>query len=228
MKIKYAAISETGRRGNNEDYFKVVEMPESNRLLAIVCDGMGGHACGEVASETVGNAISKYWQENAHAADNEEKVRAACREASGAMLRKSEELELPEMGTTMVMASIEGDRLTVAHVGDSRCYLLRPGEGLLYLTEDHVALSFGWEVVTRCFFSTHPEDAVPDIRQFDLQAGDRILLCSDGLHKSVEADSLPEFMMEDKALEDILHGFDILCRKYGDDNYTAVLMEIES
>ena len=60
MKIKYATISKTGRRSNNEDCFNVLEMPEHNRFMGIVCDGMGGHSFGEVASEAVCNAISRY------------------------------------------------------------------------------------------------------------------------------------------------------------------------
>lgn len=53
MKINYAAICETGKRRNNEDAFRVVDGEDGNRWLAVVCDGMGGHAMGEVASETV-------------------------------------------------------------------------------------------------------------------------------------------------------------------------------
>ena len=199
MKIKYATISKTGRRSNNEDSFKVLEMPEHNRFMGIVCDGMGGHSFGEVASRAVCNAFNQ----------------------------KSYDLSHAEMGTTMVMASIEGDKVTIAHVGDSRCYLQRQSEGLLYQTEDHVRIDFGWKIVSRCFFSYRPEVAVPDIRQFTIQKGDRILLCSDGLYKSMAPDILQARMLDDKPLEDILDVFDFLCQKQSDDNYTAILIEIE-
>ena len=197
MKIKYATISKTGRRSNNEDTFRVVDMPQQDRFMGIVCDGMGGHYCGEVASETVCNAITEYWEKYA------------------------------ATGTTMVMASIEKDNVTIAHVGDSRCYLLRPGDGLLYQTQDHVRLDFGWEVIAKCFFSYRPDVAVPDVRQFSLQAGDRLLLFSDGLHKSMKDDVLLTLMAEDKPLEEIINEYDKICETRGDDNYTAILIEVE-
>ena len=61
MEIRYATISKTGRRSNNEDCFNVLEMPEHNCFMGIVCDGMGGHSFGETASETVCNTISDFW-----------------------------------------------------------------------------------------------------------------------------------------------------------------------
>ena len=149
----------------------------------------------------------------------------ACKKACNAINQKSYDLSHAEMGTTMVMSSIEGDKATIAHVGDSRCYLQRQGEGLLYQTEDHVRIDFGWEVVSRCFFTYRPEVAVPDIRQFTIQKGDKMLLCSDGLYKSMAPDILQARMLDYKPLEGILEAFDLLCQKQGDDNYTAILME---
>lgn len=185
MKIHYATISETGKRSNNEDSFRIVEIKDGNRWLAVVCDGMGGHAMGEVASETVSNAIVDFWKKHANEPDSKEKVERACRKACVALDERSSSMEHVEMGTTMVMASIEGDTVTIAHTGDSRCYLQRPGEGLLHQTKDHVRLDFGWEVIDRCFFSYYHEANKPDITQFKLNAGDKILLCSDGLYKSI-------------------------------------------
>lgn len=227
MKIRYATISKEGRRSNNEDFFVVMDQQERGRFLGIVCDGMGGHACGEVASETVAHAVSAYWEQHAEERDSEAKVVEACQEATRAIEQKAREVGVKEMGTTMVMASIEGDIVTIAHVGDSRCYLQRPGQGVVCQTQDHVRLSFGYEIVARSFFSNHLEEAIADVVQFPVCSGDRILLCSDGVHKSMEAEDLEARMMEEKSLEEILHGFDLSCWKYGDDNYTAILMEVE-
>lgn len=135
MKIRYTTISKTGRRHNNEDAFKVIDMPESNRFVGIVCDGMGGHSFGETASETVCNTISDFWKKHISMPDCDSKVKLACKKASCAIDKKTFELHHAEMGTTMVMVSIENDVATIAHIGDSRCYVQRPGDGLLYQTK---------------------------------------------------------------------------------------------
>lgn len=111
MKTKYATISKTGRRSNNEDTFRVVDMPQQDRFMGIVCDGMGGHYCGEVASETVCNAITEYWEKYAATVDCTTKVGLACKKASVAIDSKSDQLGHAQIGTTMVMASIEKDNV---------------------------------------------------------------------------------------------------------------------
>ena len=227
MKIHYATISETGKRQNNEDAFRIVNSEDDNHWLAVVCDGMGGHAMGEAASETVSDAIVDYWKKHADEPDSETKVEKACAHAMRALDKKAYSLNHCQMGTTMVMAGIEGNTVTIAHVGDSRCYLQRPDEGLLYQTKDHVRLDYGWEVIDRCFFSYHHEADVPDFVQFKLKAGDRMLLCSDGLYKSMAPDILLARMMDEKPLADILDIYAFMCEKQGDDNYTAVLIEVK-
>ena len=74
LKIQYATISETGKRQKNEDAFRMVSMADGNRWLAVVCDGMGGHDKGEVASETVADAIVNYWRKAVDVIDSKDKV----------------------------------------------------------------------------------------------------------------------------------------------------------
>ena len=88
MKIHYATISETGRRRNNEDAFRIVISEDGRRWLAMVCDGMGGHTMGEVASETVSDAIADYWKEHTEEPDSETKVNNACAHAMRALDKK--------------------------------------------------------------------------------------------------------------------------------------------
>ncbi len=227
MNVRFATISKTGKRDNNEDAFNVIVDKEHDGWMGIVCDGMGGHAMGEVASETIVNSISKYWKNHNTIADSEEKIKEVRAEASSALDKRAKSLGVSEMGTTMVMASIQGNMLTVAHIGDSRCYVQRPSEGLLYQTKDHTKLDDGYEVVTQCFFSFWQDIAVPAIKQIQLQPGDRILLCSDGLYKSMPPTILTSRMMDETKLDRILDVFDSLCEKSGDDNYTAILIEVE-
>ena len=76
--MKYIHFSENGPRMYNEDSFNVVEMPDKPTLF-VVCDGMGGHSCGEVASQTVCDSFSAYWQQNPDLDDSEAKVLDAAR-----------------------------------------------------------------------------------------------------------------------------------------------------
>ncbi len=228
MNIRYAALSKIGRRSNHEDAFRVYSAPEVSGWMGIVCDGLGGHPKGEVASEIVAGVIVGYWETHRDEPDSPDKVLQACTEASKAIDGMTMPLRVAEMGTTMVLASLRADMLTVAHAGDSRCYVARPGEGILYQTVDHTAMSFGREVVTRCFISYRPAKASPETRQFVVMPGDRILICSDGLYKSMPAEVLLERMMDDKAPEEVLEAFDDLCEKSGDDNYTAILAYVDA
>ena len=224
IKIQYASISETGKRQKNEDAFRIVGMADGNRWLAVVCDGMGGHDKGEVASETVADAIVDYWRNEVDETDSKLKVERACLKARVALDDCTFAMGHVKMGTTMVMASIEGDTVTIAHLGDSRCYLMRPAVGLLYLTKDHIRMECGWEIIDRCFFSYRPEACIPDVVQFKLKAGDRIMLCSDGLYNSMTHKILLKNMMDEKSMDEIIDAYRILCEKQCNDNYTAVLI----
>ena len=224
VKIQYATISETGTRKNNEDAFRMIGTSDGNRWLAVVCDGMGGHDKGEVASETVADAIVNYWRKAVDEIDSKDKVEKACLKARVALDECAFNMGHVKMGTTMVMASIEGDTVTIAHLGDSRCYLMRPSVGLLYLTKDHIRMECGWEIIDRCFFSYRPEACIPDVVQFKLKAGDRIMLCSDGLYNSMTHKILLKNMMDEKSMDEIIDAYRILCEKQCNDNYTAVLI----
>ena len=226
MKIEYTTFSEAGKRRANQDVCRVIEIPKRNSSLMVLCDGMGGHSMGDVAAETVCNAICEYWNSNTHTKDSESKVIEACKAASDALYKRSRVVRPIEMGTTMVMASIEDNIVTIAHCGDSRCYLLRDGE-VVYQTQDHADPHWGSEVVTRCFFSMNPEVAEPEVARFEVQPGDRIFLCSDGVYKAMAPQILTARLQDEKPLEEVVDVIKFMCEKYSTDNYTGILAIVE-
>ena len=225
MKTNYTTFSEAGKRRANQDVCRVIEFPEYDRVLMVVCDGMGGHAMGDVAAETVCNSICEFWKQNIQVSDSESKIIEACKVASDALYARSRVVRPIEMGTTLVFASLEGNTVTIAHCGDRRCYLLRDGE-VVYQTQDHADPHWGSEVVTRCFFSMNPEVAVPDIARFEVKSGDSIFLCSDGVYKAMAPQILTARLQDDKPLDDVIDVIKFMCEKFSTDNYTGVLAKI--
>lgn len=224
MRIRYATFSETGRRYANQDVFRVEQISEGDATLMVVCDGMGGHAMGDVAAETVCNAVFDNWRRVSD--DNmEDKIVEICRIVSKIFDERVVSMNYIQMGTTFVMAYIKDDVATIAHIGDSRCYLLR-GRDVVYQTKDHVGVENGREGISKCFFSYRPDVAVPDVAQFKLQLGDRIFLCTDGVYRSMAPLILTERLSDDKPLEEVTDVIKFMCEKFSTDNYTAILAEI--
>lgn len=222
--VKYASFCECGIRSNNEDYCQVVANPEVGRYLFVVCDGMGGHTMGEVASQVVGSTICEYWEQASFEEGVEPVLQTAFKLASDTLDAKADVLNHVEMGTTMVLAAISGDQLFIAHVGDSRCYFLRPNVGIVYQTQDHVNHSVWGDFIDCSFFSYQREKAEVEIRHFELQLGDRIFLCTDGVSSYCDPDILKERLMDDKSPEDIIDVIQFLCEKFSEDNYTGIVV----
>lgn len=222
--MKYIQFSEKGPRMNNEDCFNVVEIPDK-RTLFVVCDGMGGHSCGEVASQTVCDSFSTYWEEHPEQEDSKSKVHDAAKEASRILDEKSGNYQ---MGTTLVMCSIEGKRATIAHAGDSRCYVIDIKGNVKYRTIDHIEFSsISLPHINRAFFTHHPEDAMPDVKTVELQPLDRILLCTDGLYNAIDDTTLLHTLQCAKDVKKVAEKFQTICQEKAEDNYTAIIIEIE-
>ena len=224
MKIRYIAFSEKGPRMNNEDCYNVVHFGDEKNMF-IVCDGMGGHACGEVASKTVCDSFSAFWEDKNQESDSVEKVYKAAMKAQSALDDVSGHYQ---MGTTMVMASIVGDGATVVHAGDSRCYIIDLKGNVKYRTIDHLETGTAWiPYINRAFFTRHPEQAVPDIKFVQLQPLDRILLCSDGLYNTMDDEDLLHTLQCAKDVEQVLEKYQAVCKEKAGDNYTAIIIEVE-
>lgn len=224
MRIRYTAFSETGRRYANQDVFRVEQICEGDATLMVVCDGMGGHSMGDVAAETVCNAVFDNWG-RVPDEDIELKIVEVCGLVSKIFDERVSSMNYIQMGTTFVMAYIKDDVVTIAHIGDSRCYLLRGGE-VVYQTKDHVGEKNGRESISKCFFSYRPDVAVPDVVQFKLQQGDRIFLCTDGVYRSMAPQVLTARLQDDMPLEEVTDVIKFMCEKFSTDNYTGVLTEV--
>ena len=224
-KVRYASFSECGNHRNNEDYCQVVANPDDGHYLFVCCDGMGGHSMGEVASQVVATTICEYWEQASFANGIEPVLQTAFCLASEALDAKAGVLHKVEMGTTMVLAAIYNDKITIAHCGDSRCYILRPNVGVVYRTEDHIEHSVWGDYINRSFFSYHRQNADVEIRQFDLKPGDRVFLCTDGVSSYVNPDILRDRLMDDKSPEDVVDIVKFLCEKFNTpDNYSGILV----
>lgn len=222
--MKYIQFSEKGPRMNNEDCFNVVEIPDK-RTLFVVCDGMGGHSCGEVASHTVCDSFSAYWQKHPESIDSVQKIEDATKVASQAIDDKSGNRE---MGTTLVMASVEGLKATIAHAGDSRCYVIDIKGNVKYRTIDHIEYnSISLPYINKAFFTRHPQKAAPDIKVIELKPLDRILLCTDGLYNAIDDETLLHTLQCAKDVEHVAEKFRSICQEKASDNYTAIIIEIE-
>lgn len=202
MNFSWASRSDTGRvRDHNEDSV----LPDAGtsdtaaHLIAVVADGMGGHAGGEVASRTAIETIA------AVGGDPVIRIQAANVAVMDAARQRP---RLAGMGTTVTMGVLaENGAARFGHVGDSRAYLLREGT-LTQITDDH---SFVGEMMAAGRLTAeqaelHPyrsvltravgleSDVEVDAIDLDLEAGDRLLLCSDGLTSMVDDDAIQEIL----------------------------------
>lgn len=196
---KFGSRTDVGSvREQNEDSL-VVRPP-----LFVVADGMGGHAAGEVASEIAVKTI----EELAPSFADAEALGHAVEEANRDIINAALAGEGREgMGTTVTAAVLERNRLVIAQVGDSRAYLLHNGE-LTQLTRDHSLMANMIEagqitpeearyhpsrsVITRAL--GNDPDTVPDLYEINVEDGDRLLLCSDGLYSMLEDDEIAAVM----------------------------------
>ncbi len=128
------------------------------------------------------------------------------------------------MGTTMAMAAIEGDKALLAHCGDSRIYVIRDRE-IIYQSTDHIALTpEGWPIITRAFF-TGCNNYIPDIKEIELEIGDIILICSDGVYGNGKWSELQDVLTEELYIYPLMRVREVASEP-AHDNYSAILIRI--
>jgi protein phosphatase len=252
--FRWAVLSDPGlRRSSNEDCYCTRE----DIGLYMVADGMGGHVAGEVASRVAVEATQAFIEETAGADKNRtwpfpfdpslsldaNRIKAAFRLANRRIAsRIAESQDLRGMATTASALLAGTEAACVAHVGDSRVYMLRDGK-LTQITHDHswveeqvragtmspsAARMHPWRnVVTRAL--SGGEDPEVDVTELNLQPGERFLICSDGLFSVVSDTQIAE-ILSDRTLS-----LSEACRRLidaangggGPDNITAVVLEVD-
>jgi protein phosphatase len=243
-----AAATDVGRRRTgNEDSFMLWtapngEAPRAADSLVVVCDGMGGSNAGEVASRMAVDTVVRVFTE-APPGNTAQALAHAVEVANEEIWELSRtRSELNGMGTTCTALVLKGDQVMVAHVGDSRAYLVREHRAM-QLTTDHSLVA---QLVARQQLT--PEEARhdprrnvvtrsvgvgPDIEvdlvQVDepLRAGDTLVLCSDGLHGQVSDDEIAGFAMGESlegACSDLI---ELANERGGPDNITVAMLRFQ-
>jgi serine/threonine protein phosphatase PrpC len=246
-RVKFVARSEIGHaRENNEDKFDFYE-PDEEPLLAargsvyLVCDGMGGHNAGQIASELAAKQfLHAYYHLGGTA---QEAARHAILQAHHYIAEMASKIPSRYgMGTTLTALILKQDEGILAHVGDSRCYRLREGV-FEQLSRDHtlVARLVEQGIITPEQAKYHPQRNVirqavgvadpseplePDIETFALQAGDLYLLCSDGLTDMVDDAEIEAILRDEPPTRAAWRLVDRALANGGRDNITVALVQI--
>jgi len=250
MRLHSSGQSDVGRRRpHNEDAF----LCDDSLGLYIVCDGVGGNAKGEVASaESVDLVLS--WVKRSHktleafvAAPTEENSNLVRRLLENAvqsacyMVFGMGQLDPRQRGMSSTLSSllVSASKAYIAQVGDSRVYLSRDGK-TVQLTEDHTLVNFrlklglitpeeaasspGKNVITRAV--GHQDYVEVDTIDLDIKAGDRFMLCSDGLHGYLEDGEIDSWMQGDRDTV-VAQLIDMANERGGRDNITVVVCDVE-
>jgi len=245
--VTVAAKTDLGRvRENNEDKYEFY-MPEDDRtiasrgLLFLVCDGMGGHAAGQIASELACKTFIDVYLSHS-AADPEVSMQAGIKAANRYVMDVGRSVPgRSGMGTTLSALILVQDQAYTVQVGDSRIYRLRNGE-LLLLTRDHTYIEEAIRngvltpeeaerhpykhVLTRAIGADDP--LVPDIERHDLKAGDLYLLCSDGVMNHVSDDAIGETLRAKAPAEAAWSLVAQALQGGGSDNTTVLIVRIDA
>ena len=243
LEFEVAGCTDIGMvRHTNQDAFGVDEP----LALAVICDGMGGMAGGEVASHVALESfveVVKQEIEASRSADGERTKRALCRAAAAAnravRARASYDTRFRGMGTTLVAARLDGNELTVVNVGDSRAYLVRGGVAR-QVTRDHsyIAEQMRMGLMTEGEAERSPlqsaitraigidDDVQPDFYAETVEAGDEVLLCSDGLMRHMKDEEIGKIVADATMTPGEICGrlIAMVNARGGTDNVTCVVM----
>lgn len=240
------SIYELGQRANQEDsIFPQSGKATVNDRLFIVCDGMGGHDSGEIASQTVCEAMSK--RILSHSLLEEvpftgEQFNEALNAAYD-QLDKKDNGAAKKMGTTMTLVKFHSEGCLLAHIGDSRIYHIRPSEKYIFHTRDHslvndlydigeitleeIKTSKQKNVITRAMQPNLDKRPKADIKQItDIRPGDYFFMCSDGMLEEMEDDNLLNILSDRESSDEEKLQILIKVSENNHDNHSAYLIHV--
>jgi protein phosphatase len=234
-------IHEVGQRPNQEDSLFPLSATADD-ILFVLCDGMGGHEHGEVASQTVCQALGTWFQNHLVLPLSDDQLADALAYAYSELDVKDGG-EFKKMGTTLTLLYIDRKGVTALHMGDSRIYHVRPGVGILYQSRDH---SIAFElyqsgeityeemvnypqknIVSRAMTPGKENRMRPDIIHItDVQSGDYFYLCSDGMLEQMSNGELFS-ILSSKATNKEKHQQLIDATIHNQDNHSAWLIHVK-
>lgn len=240
------SIHEIGKRSNQEDSLWPNKINATDKLF-LVCDGMGGHEKGEVASQTVCQALGEWFSKSVKHPFSKEQVYDALAFAYKE-LDKLDSGELKKMGTTLTLLYLDNNGVTAAHVGDSRIYHVRPNSGtsddILFQSRDHslvfdlfqtgeisyneMAVHPQKNVITRAITPGEDNRTQPDVIHItDIKPGDYFYMCSDGMLEQMSNDELATLLATGASDEKKRQQL-IAATVDNHDNHTAWLLHVKS
>ncbi|GAB4148427.1 MAG: hypothetical protein Fur0037_16750 [Planctomycetota bacterium] len=220
---RIGAATHTGlvRSCNEDDY--LIAADRSPGLVAAVADGLGSIAGGAEASRTALRAAAiELLGRGAESADEQAMAMAFARAGDRVAELARETPQLREMGTTLTVMVFANARGVLGHIGDSRAYLLRRGS-LARLTEDH-AISGRQNILTRCIGAGR-QCETPDVGIIEIEDGDRIAICSDGIWGMLDERAMGEILRERSPQNAARALVGAALAAGGPDNATAVVID---
>jgi len=241
--IDFGGLSIVGPvREDNQDsiYLSTGEQADASGLLFVVADGMGGYAHGGVASLLALESFSRTLATQ-NGAPVPKALQRSVENANLQVYQKAQQLEAGRMGTTLTAAYVLGDILHLAHVGDSRAYLIRNGHAIC-LTADHTSVGdmVRAKILSPARIRTHAQRSVltkaigislfvqADITKHSLPEGAHLVLCSDGVWSVIEDEDFARVVREQGAVDLICQNLIDLAVQHGtDDNASAVVFHLK-
>lgn len=237
------AISEKGRRSNNEDsIYPLSELVTSGQKLFVVCDGVGGAEKGEIASALACESFQTFFSTFLEGDPTEDFVKKAVQYTE---TRFDEYVanhpQAKGMATTLTMVYVGTSGITVAHIGDSRIYQFRKGKSV-FRTGDHslvnLLLKSGQitpeeamnhsqkNVITRAISGSDQPAEVDVMLLSDIQSGDYMLICTDGVTECLTDNDL-EHVFSSFSIENIKNRIVECCSEKAKDNYSFYILPIQ-